>query len=208
MRAAVLALALLLAAGSARAQAPSTSAADVGRHPIIERLADGWAWLTGHAGRAAGMVVPPSPSASAKSLAHADESVKLFKMLKEAGYKLKAISSGVSPVPGLQFKFGIVQELSEADLDHIERRLDQDKRLRPGLVAEMERAIILTALHINASELYVLEELKLQLLPYPKAEFTLAPREAPLPRNYDILLRAIEGRPPLSWRGAQSHVIR
>lgn len=93
--------------------------------------------------------------------------------LKDAGYEMKEISAEVGLIPGLEFDFVLIRELSEADRNSLERNLEIDAKRRPDLLSSIKRQIIRTLLEASDFEEMRIEELKISLLPLPSAEFIL-----------------------------------
>lgn len=149
----------------------------------------GWAWekTTG----ALSVILPPSPFSLAKSV-DADDQAELFTLLSYAGYKLKEIDSQVGVIPTIAFKFGLTRELSEADWDYLDYRLEVSRFRTPGLGAAIQRAIVGTVMNINTSGDYQVSELKVQVLPLPKVAFSVAPKVTALGDEASVLLRAIQ----------------
>ncbi|WP_374441218.1 hypothetical protein [Stella sp.] len=145
-------------------------------------------WATDTAMDAVHFVAPPS----VRSVATAHESAHLFKLLGYAGYKMKEIDNEVGLIPGLAFKFGLVREASEADLDFLDEQMDLHRFNNPGLLSELQRGIVSTVVAINSGGGMQVSELKLTLLPLPKAEFSITPTETALSEEGSALMRAIQ----------------
>jgi hypothetical protein len=112
--------------------------------------------------------------------------------LKDAGYAMKQIEAHDSLIHGLKFKFVLKRELSEADRDSLERKLEIDNKRRPGLISAIKRRIIRTLIEASDFEAMQIEELGIYLLPLPAAEFVLSPVEGPLGEEHDVLYRSIQ----------------
>lgn len=154
-----------------------------------------WAMVAGAAGWTADtaldaihVIAPPS----AQSLASARDTGHLFKLLGLAGYKMKEIDNLVGLIPGLSFKFGLVREVSEADLDYLDEQMDLHRLNNPGLLSELQRGIVSTVVAINSGGGMQVSELKLTVLPLPKAEFSITPSETALSEEGSALMRAIQ----------------
>lgn len=145
-------------------------------------------WASDMAMDAVEMVSPPST----RDIASEHDSARLFKLLGFAGYKLKEIDNEVGLIPGLAFKFGLVRELSEADLDYLDEQMDHYRFTHPGVLADVQRGIVSTVVAINSGGGMQVSELKLRLLPLPKAEFSITPSEAALSEEGSALMRAIQ----------------
>jgi hypothetical protein len=135
-------------------------------------------------------VTPPTPIETLRSI-KGEEKSEFWAMLEDAGYDLKEIDTEVGLIPGIEATYLMKRELSEADREALEWRLEKYAESNPGLVGMLQRAIIVALL--DASELgeYRIEKVKIQFLPLPAASFTLAPAETPLDEEHDRLFRAI-----------------
>ncbi len=112
--------------------------------------------------------------------------------LEDAGYKMKQIKADVSLIPGLKFKFVLKRELSEADRDSLERKLEIDTKRRPGLISAIKRRIIRTLIEASDFEEMRIEGLTISLLPLPAAAFVLAPVAGTLGEEHDVIYRSIQ----------------
>ena len=148
-------------------------------------------WVGNVAGSVISYVTPPSPGSLAASGKDEDGS-ELFRLLGLAGYKLKEIDNDVGIIPGVSFKFAIVRELSEADYDYLDEQLELFQIRRPGMVAELQRAIVRTVVAINSAGGMQVSDLKLKILPLPGASFTVSPSATVLSEESSILMRAIQ----------------
>ena len=118
--------------------------------------------------------------------------MELFKLLSVAGYKLKEIDTQVGLIPTVAFKFGLVRELSEADYDYLETRVDDWALRAPGAGTTLQRAIMDTVIAINTSSDYQVSTLKVQFLPLPKVAFSVSPKITALGEEGSALMRAIQ----------------
>ncbi|MCC7275998.1 MAG: hypothetical protein IT561_25245 [Alphaproteobacteria bacterium] len=194
-------VALLIGLGTlqpvAAQQAPLREPTDLinDRPKTIGRLwaatQDAFSWTAGIVGSALDYVMPPSPS-SLVAAAREDDSSDMLKLLGLAGYKLKEVDNEVGLIPGLAFKFAIVRELSEADIDYLDEQLDLFRLRSPGLLGQLQRSIVSTVLAINSGGGMQVSELKLRLLPLPKAEFSVTPSATLLGEEASALMRAIQ----------------
>lgn len=148
-------------------------------------------WASSAAGSVVSVVLPPSPTNLAASSKH-DDGSELFRLLGLAGYKLKEIDNDVGIIPGVAFKFAIVRELSEADLDYLDEQLEVFRLHDTSLVADLQRAIIRTVVAINMAGGMQVSDLKLQVLPLPKASFSVTPSATVLGEEASTLMRAIQ----------------
>jgi hypothetical protein len=197
--AAVLAIAVLLfglATASAPALAQQTPDDLVSDRPnavgaIWNMTRSSLAWAVDVTGSAIKVVLPPSPGSLAASAKDGDSS-ELFRLLGLAGYKLKEIDNDVGLIPGISFKFGLVRELTEADLDYLDEQLELFQARNPGFVADLQRAIVRTVATINSAGGMMVSELKLGVLPLPSASFSVTPSETVLNEEASMLMRAIQ----------------
>ena len=139
-------------------------------------------------------LTPPSPESFAKAVKSKDVN-NLWRLVSDAGYKLKEISTDVGVVPDVSFKFGYVRELSDGDVNWLERKLARHARIYKDPISIIQRMIIYTLLNVNSSDTYFVSQLQVKLLPLPKAQFTLQPWDSGLSPEHDALLHAIQGRP-------------
>ncbi|NFV80659.1 hypothetical protein [Magnetospirillum aberrantis] len=149
----------------------------------------GWAW--DKTTDAISVILPPSPISLAKSV-DSDDQAELVTLLSYAGYKLKEIDSQVGVIPTIAFKFALTRELSEADWDYLDYRLEVSRFRTPGLGAALQRAIVGTVMSINTGGAYQVSELKIQALPLPKVAFSVTPKQTALGEESSALLRAIQ----------------
>jgi hypothetical protein len=152
---------------------------------------EAWTWVSYTMGSMFSSVTPPTPHAMVQNL-QSDQQSEFFQFLGYSGYKLKEIENGVGLPPDITMSFGRIRELSEADIDFIEREIDRWARREKGVLAETQRAVINTLVSINQSSSYVVQSLKLRLLPLPQVKFTLGPVEGGLSEQDSVLLRAIQ----------------
>lgn len=148
-----------------------------------------WSW--GMVSGGFSTVIPPSPSDLANSMSGQDQD-ELVKLLDTAGYKLKEISTDVGLIPGIDLAFGMIRELSEADLEYLESELERSRIVHPGFMTGVKRAIVETVLTINSGGSYNVTELHVTLLPLPAVQFSVAPVLAPLSDESSALMRAIQ----------------
>lgn len=152
---------------------------------------DGLTWVWGKTTAAVRMILPMSPQELVKSVDPHDAS-ELKTLLGYAGFKLKEIDSQVGIIPTIAFKFALTRELSEADWDYLEYRLEVSRFRTPGLGAEIQRAIVGTVMAINMSADYQVSELKVKILPLPQVAFSVTPKASALGEESSTLLRAIQ----------------
>ena len=136
-------------------------------------------------------LTPPSPTSVTKSVNKKD-AMQLFKLLSDAGYKLKEIDSQVGLIPTIAFKFGQVRELSEADFDYLEATVEEWYQHNPGVYSSLQRTIVDTVIAVNLSSEYHVSDLKVQLLPLPKVAFSVTPKVTALGEDSSALMTAIQ----------------
>jgi hypothetical protein len=138
-------------------------------------------------------LTPPSPEAFTKRFKSKDP-YDFWQLVGDAGYKLKEISTDVGVVPDVGFKFRYVRELSDGDINWLERKLRKHEEKFHDPLSFAQRAIIYTLLSINSSDVYFVQELNVKFLPLPTARFILTTWDSGLSWENDILLRAIKGQ--------------
>lgn len=162
---------------------------------ILELFTDGlskaWSFITGAAETAGDVVTPPTPAETLRRIKGEDKG-EFWSMLEDAGYDLKEIDTEIGLIPGIVATYVLKRDLTEADREALELRLEKYARDKSGLIARLERAIIYGLL--DASELgdYQIEEVKVQFLPLPSASFTLVPNDGPLSGEHDKIYRAVK----------------
>ncbi|WP_123694251.1 hypothetical protein [Stella humosa] len=147
-------------------------------------------WAADLAMSAIDQVAPPSATDFAGD--DAQQAGQLFKLLGMAGYKLKEIDNEVGLIPGLAFKFGLVREISQADIDYLDEQMQLHRINFPGVISSVQRSIVSTVVSINNGGGMQVSELKLTLLPLPKAEFSITPSATALSEEHSALMRAIQ----------------
>ena len=96
---------------------------------------------------------------------------------KDAGYALKEVIADIGLIPGFEFKFVLVRELSEADRDAIEHKLEIDAKLNRNLTAMIRRQIIHALLEASDFKDTRIADVTLSILPLPSVTFTMEPLE-------------------------------
>lgn len=138
-------------------------------------------------------VTPPSPM----SLVHGMTSKSgshFWDHLSDAGYDLADIETSVGIIPDVKMTFQLTRELSEADRDSLERKLEIDDIRDPGLVPTIQRQIVRTLLEASSVNNMRVGKLVIGILPLPSADFTLEPKDAPLSEEHDAIYRAITNK--------------
>ncbi|MBF0373893.1 MAG: hypothetical protein HQL39_10800 [Alphaproteobacteria bacterium] len=137
--------------------------------------------------------ITPSPTNFARRVAGDERDGSPFwTLLKDAGYKLKEVHTDVGIIPGISATFVLARELSEADREYVERRLDKFAAQESGLVARMQRGIINVLLEASELGKFQVDKLDVVLLPLPKAAFSLAPTEMVLSDEHSELMRVLD----------------
>jgi hypothetical protein len=150
-------------------------------------------------------VTPPSPAQVLRSIERGPEGDAFWEELSDVGYEITEIDTSVGLFPEIKMSFQLVRELSEADRDALDRRLEIGAVRDRGVLPRIRRRIIQTLL--AASDLTDMQVTKLviNVLPLPSAEFKMEPRNGTLTPEHDALFRAImnkgANRPPLHDSG-------
>lgn len=136
-------------------------------------------------------ITPPSPMAITGGVDKKDAAA-LFSLMKDAGYKLKKIDTEVGIIPTVTFKFGQIRDLSEADYDYLEEKLDNWYRVNNGTSVAIQKAILDTVVSVNLSGDYMVSEVEVQLLPLPEVAFSMGPKEGALGEEAQTLMAGIQ----------------
>jgi hypothetical protein len=136
-------------------------------------------------------VTPPTPISVATRAKEGGS--EFWDGLRDAGYELREIITVVGVIPEAKLNFQLVRELSDADRDALERRIEIDEQRRGGLTAVLQRQILRTLLSVSNVDEMRITKLDITLLPLPSAEFVMEPAEAPLGEEHDAILRAVQG---------------
>ncbi len=151
-----------------------------------------WTWISYSFGSLFAAVTPPTPAAMVKKFQESDEKSTFFSMIGDCGYKIKEIENGIGLPPDVTVKFGRIRNLSDADIDYIDRELSRWEQREPGAIAGAQRAVITTLVSINQSDSYVVDSMRLRVLPLPQVKFSLAPTIGGLGWEGSQLMRAIQ----------------
>lgn len=154
-------------------------------------VTDAWTWFSYTMGSMFASVTPPTPATMVRGLQD-DQQSEFFQFLGHSGYKLKEIENGVGLPPDITLSFGRIRELTEADIDFIDRELGRWAKRDSGVLADTQRAVISTLVSINESQSYVVQSVKMRILPLPQVKFTIGPFEGGLSEQDSVLLRAIQ----------------
>ncbi|CAA7623904.1 exported hypothetical protein [Candidatus Terasakiella magnetica] len=121
----------------------------------------------------AGALTPPNPGDVAYRIDHKDS--EFWSLIAEAGYKLKEVETSLGMVPGVSATFQLARELSAADREALEARLEHYAEREKGLVPRLHRSILYVILDASEAGSYRVEKLEVVLVPLPKAKFILIP---------------------------------
>lgn len=158
----------------------------------VATLGDAWTWVSYTFGSLFAAVTPPTPASMARDLQDNDKQSQFFALISDSGYKIKEIENGVGLPPDITIKFGRIRNLSDADIDYIDRELARWAKRDSGMVAEAQRAMIASLVAVNQSDSYVIDSVRLSVLPLPQVKFSLAPTEGGLSMENSVLMRAIQ----------------
>ena len=185
--------ALLLAAMPSERAAAADSVADF-FDMAHQNIVEGWkALISPLTGSTVEMVSPPSPVSLVHGLSSKSGS-HFWDHLSDAGYDLAEIDTTVGIIPDVKMTFQLVRELSEADRDSLERKLEIDDFRDPGLVSSIQRQIVRTLLEASNINNMRVGKLVIGILPLPSAEFSLEPQDAPLSEEHDMIYRAVTSK--------------
>jgi hypothetical protein len=157
---------------------------------VMDTLSYVWSSVISMAGSATEAVTPPTPMATLRSLSGEDKG-EFWSMLEDAGYELQYINTEVGLIPRIEATYALRRELSEADREALEKRLDLYARNDNGLIARLERAIVHSLLEASELGEYRISQLKVSFLPLPSAAFTLSPAEGGMDGDHDKIYRAV-----------------
>ncbi|MSO94003.1 MAG: hypothetical protein EXQ86_11475 [Rhodospirillales bacterium] len=176
-------LLLCLASGPAKAQGAVES--------VKSALASIWDSVRSifPGGDAVAAITPPSPVQIIHGLEGGSE---FWQHLRDAGYELKEISSSVGLIPDVKVTFQLARELSDADRDSLEHKLEIDAIKQKGFIAALQRQIVRSLLEASNLKELRITKLDIVLLPLPAAEFVMEPKEAPFSEEHDAIFRAIQ----------------
>lgn len=134
-------------------------------------------------------VTPPPPKKAAAGFHGFD----FWETLKDAGYELKEFTTGVGIIPDVKADFELARELSDADRDYLERKIQIDETRRTGITAVIQRQILRTLLAASNLDEYRITKLEVTILPLPGASFVTEPKDWPLSEDHDMIFRTLQG---------------
>jgi hypothetical protein len=141
-------------------------------------------------------VTPPSPAQVLQSVERGAEGNAFWEELSDVGYEVTEIDTSVGLFPEIKMSFQLVRELSEADRDALDRRLEVGAARDQGVLPGIQRRIIQTLLAASDLSDMQVTKLVISVLPLPSAEFKMEPRNGTLTPEHDALYRAIINKLP------------
>jgi hypothetical protein len=141
-------------------------------------------------------VAPPSPAQVLQSVEPGAEGNAFWEDLNDVGYEITEIDTSVGLFPEIKMSFQLVRELSEADRDALDRKLEIGAARDQGVLRGIQRRIIQTLLAASDLSDMQVTRLVVNVLPLPSAEFKMEPRNATLTPEHDALYRAIINKLP------------
>jgi phosphate transport system substrate-binding protein len=123
-----------------------------------------------------------------------DTSASAFDSLMDlAGYKTQELQTSIGVIPSAGMTFGMVREMSEADQEYLDRRLEKDRHERPDLLATMQRSIVRSVLDVSEVAGYDISKVEIEIVPLPQVRLFAEPKDGG-PKNNDTatILREIE----------------
>lgn len=120
--------------------------------------------------------LPTSPTQVARQI-RAGDSV-FWKLLADAGYELEEVQSTAAWLPEVVVWLRLTRELSDADREWVERRVDEQLPDDGTLTEGLQRAVLLMLLETSITSDRI-ERLQLVLEPFPRAQLILRPLPPP-----------------------------
>jgi len=120
------------------------------------------------------------------------DSIDLTKLMDIAGYKVKEIETTFGIIPGADMTFGLVREMSPADVDYLERTLYRDSRRRLSLLSAIQRRIVRTIIDVSSTQGYEVSKVDISLFPLPAVKLVVTPAEVVVGAETTLIMRAIE----------------
>lgn len=124
--------------------------------------------------------------------AEAEGAQDFASLMNLAGYKAMEFVTSVSLIPSVSMTFGIARTMSEADQNHLDRKLVEDARKRVGLIPSMQRSIVRSVLDVSEAAGYEVSKVEIEFLPLPSAKLFMEPADPPISFETSTILRAIE----------------
>jgi hypothetical protein len=134
-----------------------------------------WMWrcVTDMADSLLSAFSPPSPGDIARQIEEKDS--ELWSLIEDAGYAMSDVSTSLGFIPSAQASFVLVRELSPADREQLEWRLERYALQNSGLSARMQRLVLYDLLDASEAGTYKVERIDLSLWPIPSAKLSLGP---------------------------------
>ena len=123
--------------------------------------------------------------------------------IRDAGYELAEVTTSIGIIPDVKMSFRLVRELSDADREMLELKLEIDAMRSSGITSLIQRQIVHTLLDASNIEDMRITKLDIVLLPLPAAEFVMEPRELPLGEEHDAIIRAVQNRSTTMQKGME-----
>ena len=120
------------------------------------------------------------------------ESIDLTKLMDIAGYKIKEFETKFGIIPDAGMTFGIAREMSDADLEYLERTLYRDSHRRTGLLSAVQRRIVRTIIDVSSTEGYEVSKVDIDLFPLPSVKLVVTPAAVVMGPETTLLMRAID----------------
>ncbi|MBX9634135.1 MAG: hypothetical protein K2X44_04055 [Magnetospirillum sp.] len=163
-----LAVAALLALSPATARSAETHLTTIVAGPVesfLQGLSDvthgmlSWLW--------------PSPNELAGRITQRDN--RFQTLMASAGYGMKEVKTSIGLIPRASATFQLAREMSELDIEDLERQLDQYESEDSSPIARFQRLVVLALVDAPASAGFRIDNVEITILPLPQASFTLVP---------------------------------
>lgn len=142
-------------------------------YTVEERAGRFWASVKGIFTALTQIFLPPSPTEVARRI-HSGENL-FWTLLADAGYELDDVQVTASLIPKVSASFRLARELSDADREWLQRRLDELAQTGSGLMEGLQRSVILMLLEASENGNYKIDQVHLVLSPLPEAQLSLKP---------------------------------
>jgi phosphate transport system substrate-binding protein len=114
------------------------------------------------------------------------------KLMDLAGYKIKDLQTTISIIPSAGMTYAAIREMTEADQDHLDRKLAQDARTRVGPLAAIQRSIVRTILDVSETAGYEIGKVEIEFVPLPSVKLEMEPKDPPISADTSIIMRSLE----------------
>lgn len=142
-------------------------------YTVEERAGRFWSGVKAFFTALTQIFLPPSPTDVARRI-HAGETL-FWTLLVDAGYELDDVQVTASLIPKVSASFRLARELSDADREWLQRRMDELARTGGGLMEGLQRSVILMLLEASENGGYKIDRVHLVLSPLPEAQLSLKP---------------------------------